>query len=567
MIGRIFARPVVSLMALLMLCLAFVAGCDKGNNNSSQTNSNSNSSAPPANPNAVEVLLLYGSEKQSWIDDVTPTFNASNAKLANGKVIHVSTTPMGSGESKDALLSGHTQATLWSPASGVFVQLGNAQSQIKGQPLIGPTKELVLSPVVIAMWKPMAQALGWPGKAIGWADVIALAKNPDGWAAYGHKEFGRLKFGHTHPEFSNSGLISILAEAYAGAGKVRGLTTDDLAKPEVGQYMADVEQSIVHYGSSTGFFGKRLIQDGPQYLSAAVLYENMVIESYSQQTSVPLVAIYPKEGTIWSDHPIGIVQRPWVSDEQKEAGQIFIDYLRAPAQQQKALQYGFRPAEGSLGAPLDAAHGVDPAQPQTVLELPSAAVIDATIQLWKKNKKHSDIALIFDKSGSMNDDNKIGSAKKGAIALVNMLAPEDSVTFIPFSTEVTVMDPVVLGTGKEELINHINMMVADGNTHLFQAIKLAKDKLMARRDPKRIQAIVVLTDGEDNGNDVSLSQLLDQLQVIEEDDASIRVFTIGYGNSAKLDDLKRISKATQAQEYQGNPDNILSVFRDIATFF
>jgi hypothetical protein len=35
-----------------------------------------------------------------------------------------------------------------------------------------------------------------------------------------------------------------------------------------------------------------------------------VIESHSQNNlPFPLVAIYPKEGTFWSDHPIGIVER------------------------------------------------------------------------------------------------------------------------------------------------------------------------------------------------------------------------------------------------------------------
>ena len=46
-------------------------------------------------------------------------------------------------------------------------------------------------------------------------------------------------------------------------------------------------------------------------------------------------------------------------------------------QQLKALEYGFRPADPEipLSVPLDAAHGVDVSQPQTILEVPSAEVI------------------------------------------------------------------------------------------------------------------------------------------------------------------------------------------------
>ena len=48
---------------------------------------------------------------------------------------------------------------------------------------------------------------------------------------------------------------------------------------------------------------------------------------------------------------------------------------------------------------------------------------------------------------------------------------------------------------------------------------------------------------------------------------SIRVFTIAYGSDAKRDVLQRLSEATQAKSFDGNPQNIRSVFRDISTFF
>src|SRR5262249_19727115 len=122
---------------------------------------------------------------------------------------------------------------------------------------------LVLSPVVIAMWKPMAQALGWGTKPIGWTDIFALARNPSGWAAYGHPEWGHFKFGHTHPEYSNSGLISVLAMAYAASGKVTGLSTEDVARPKTGELLGGVEGAVTHYGSSTGFFSDKLVAGGP----------------------------------------------------------------------------------------------------------------------------------------------------------------------------------------------------------------------------------------------------------------------------------------------------------------
>jgi Ca-activated chloride channel family protein len=572
-LGLRWSNALVAVFVMLLTALAAaLVGCDrKSSTDSSATSQRPQATAQPtpAAANEIEVVFLYGSEKQKWVDDVTADFNAQRKTIADGRVIRVKPVAAGSGESKDDLLAGRVQAHLWSPASGVFVRLGNAESQAKGgQPLVGATKELVLSPVVIAMWKPMAEALGWPDKPIGWSDVIALAKNPQGWAAYGRPEFGQFKFGHTHPEYSNSGLISVLAEAYAGAGKVRGLSLDDVRDRKVAAYVRDVEQAVVHYGRSTGFFGRRLFEDGPGYLSAAVLYENMVIESYTDaKLSTPLVAIYPKEGTIWSDHPVGVVQREWVTDAHKEAAEQYVQFLRGPPQQAKALRYGFRPAEGEVGAPLDAAHGVNPQEPKTILELPTAEVTQAAIELWRKNKKHSNVVVVFDKSGSMNEGNRIVQAREGAKALVQMLGDEDKVAMVPFSTQVTLIDFAPLdATGRNQVNARIDGLLPDGQTNLYEAVATARKYLNDNREPGRIHAIVVLTDGEDNGKRVTLEMLLNDLRGMGERE-DVRVFTIGYGGGASMSPLKKIAAETRAMFYEGKPENILNVFRDIATFF
>ena len=44
-------------------------------------------------------------------------------------------------------------------------------------------------------------------------------------------------------------------------------------------FVRRVQASVVHYGRSTGFFADKMFARGPAYLSAAVLYENLVVES------------------------------------------------------------------------------------------------------------------------------------------------------------------------------------------------------------------------------------------------------------------------------------------------
>ncbi len=220
----------------------------------------------------VTVSIVYGSEKQAWVDPLIKQFNDARNKTSDGKTIVVEGTALGSIESVRGIIDGTLQPTVWSPASSIYIPVANAEwkKSHADDLVIGTPKDLVLSPVVIAMWRPMAQALGWPDKALGWQDIAALATSPDGWTSYGHPEWGQFKFGHTHPAYSNSGIVSIIAETYAGLGKQRDLTQSDLQSPELIDFMSQVESSVIHYGTSTGFFGDRMFQRGPSYLSASV---------------------------------------------------------------------------------------------------------------------------------------------------------------------------------------------------------------------------------------------------------------------------------------------------------
>ena len=70
-----------------------------------------------------------------------------------------------------------------SPAASAFLTIGNARSNEDDLgDLVGPTVELVRSPVVVAMWREQAMALGWPEKPIGWADLVVYARDPAAWA-------------------------------------------------------------------------------------------------------------------------------------------------------------------------------------------------------------------------------------------------------------------------------------------------------------------------------------------------------------------------------------------------
>jgi Ca-activated chloride channel family protein len=532
----------------------------------------------------VTLTLAYTTEKQAWMKDVIASFNQQHLTACDGPIT-VQTIPNdGSGQSMQSIVDGTIKPDIWSPAGNVWLTLLNEQWQQKyGTTIVGTSANenpsLVKSPVVIAMWRPMAEALGWPQKAIGWSDIAQLSTSASGWAAYGHPEWGDFKFGHTNPDDSNSGLDAVIAENYAAVNKKRNLTGADINAASTREFVANVESSIIHYGESTGTFATEMFTKGTSYLSAAVMYENLVVEANQGQFGhlpYPVVAIYPREGTFFSDHPFAILHASWVTPAKQAAAQVFRDYLLASAQQQKALQYGFRPGTGAIGSPINQANGVDPAQPTTLLPVPDASVVSAIQSSWDEQRRKVDVMLIIDHSGSMNDPvggtTKIVGARQGLAEFVSLLGDLDNVGLTEFSADEQTLSPMSpVGPKRQQVLNQINGITASGNTRLYDTIADQFQQLQ-NFSSRHIKAIVVLTDGVDDASSLTLAQLIQRITPAGSNAGeSIKIFTIAYGDphgsGVDVNALTQIATVTGGQEYAGTPQNIKQVYLEISKFF
>ena len=177
-------RPLAALPVLLAGVLALAVGVPW---------SQEAAAAKPKDGKTLQVLFVYAPEKEEWAKDVTLAFNKSHPRIANGDTpfIRVRAVAENSADMIDDVLAERVKADVISPASSAYLTLGNADSQARyGKDLVGPTRSLVLTPLVIATWKPMAESLGWPDKPIGWADLRALATAKDGWASRGKPQWG-----------------------------------------------------------------------------------------------------------------------------------------------------------------------------------------------------------------------------------------------------------------------------------------------------------------------------------------------------------------------------------------
>ena len=195
--------------------------------------------------------------------------------------------------------------------------------------------------------------------------------------------------------------------------------------------------------------------------------------------------------------------------------------------------------------------------------------MDGVMRLWQKHKKRSNITLVMDVSGSMNERGRIANARLGAQELVKMLGDEDTYQLVPFSSTVFPTSPAApLGKIRQQAMAAAGSLIANGGTALYDAIGSAYAEQSANRQRNRdkISAIIVLTDGADTDSATKLPDLLNRIR-FDNEKSTIRVFTIGYDSGGQKDVLQKIADATQAKFYEGKPENIREVFKDISTFF
>ena len=151
--------------------------------------------------------------------------------------------------------------------------------------------------------------------------------------------------------------------------------------------------------------------------------------------------------------------------------------------------------------------------------------------------------------------------------MISLLDDADEFTLVPFSTVVTTAgESVKVKTGRGAANTQIESLFPEGKTALYDAIAAAYQRVTSRSKPDRIQAIVVLTDGEDTSSKIKLEELLSRIKASAET-RPVKVFTIAYGREANRQILQAIATATHARSYDGTPQNIVGVFKDVSTFF
>jgi Ca-activated chloride channel homolog len=539
---------------------------------------------------------------------------ASTKPVVNDRCVTVNVRGLDSPEATAALGTGWTdqgagpRPDVWVPAASTWASELELQFQQARSPDILPSERpsVATSPLVIAMPKPMAQALGWPQRQLSWGDLATALRNPQGWAAFGHPEWGPFKLGKTDPKLSEAGLGALLGAGIAVAGQGgRPPTQAELRSkaPELGSMILEVSRSPGDETDTTTTLLANLQRADEQgkalgYISAVPLTEKSVwdynqgrpiddpsLGSERPKPKVPLAAIYPKDGTLQADYPWLVLRAPWVDDAKRAAASDFLLYLKSPTVQAKFQAAGFRSARGQPGAEITPDAGLLPDQPKRVMPTPQPLMLAATLKGWDQTKRIANLLAVYDVSGSMAEVvpgtgglTKMDLAKRAATASLRLFTNESDVGTWEFATnldgprdyrQAVPIGPVGGkepggGTHLQRLQQRlVELAPTNGDTGLYDTTLAAYKYVKANYAPDRLNLVALLTDGrnDDPGGSISLDQLVQQLKAGQSGDQKVRIICFAYGKDADVSALSKISKATGGAVFSSpNPADIERVF-------
>ncbi|MFO0877936.1 MAG: VWA domain-containing protein [Gemmataceae bacterium] len=176
--------------------------------------------------------------------------------------------------------------------------------------------------------------------------------------------------------------------------------------------------------------------------------------------------------------------------------------------------------------------------------------------------------LVLDHSGSMGEKasasdsvSKLDALKVAARRFVELMRPTAKTTVLPFSS--TIQNPGPFSNDRAVHIKRIEGLQLAGGTLLFDATYAGIETLVASELPGR-RAVVVLTDGKDDGNSRrrGVNDVIRRAQ-----QAHTPLYMLGLGQADQIDEpvMRRMASETRgAYFHAGSQQKLLEVFEDLS---
>ncbi len=176
----------------------------------------------------------------------------------------------------------------------------------------------------------------------------------------------------------------------------------------------------------------------------------------------------------------------------------------------------------------------------------------------KETRTPVNVAFVIDRSGSMSGE-RIVQAREAAIMAVRRLQPDDIASLVVFDTRADVLIPARKVADPALFVDTIRRIGLGGSTAIYDGLGKARGEVLANLDPKRLNRIVLLSDGQANvgpsrpGDFAQLGRAL-----LGE---GISVSTIGLGLDYNEDLMLQLALASDGNHaFARDPSDLIQIF-------
>jgi len=290
-----------------------------------------------------------------------------------------------------------------------------------------------------------------------------------------------------------------------------------------------------------------------------------------------LAPTVPRSGTILMDYPLVPVATGDDAQAASQAASLLGDRLASAAAERDLRESGFRPASG---LPIDAPGSIGTFTELGVVQPES---VTGLLDTWMALTADARMLAVLDVSASMEDyagdSTRVALTRDAALATLRDLPSTWQLGLWAFSQGLGPGDsdhlelaPVrELGeesggtTQRERLTDAVQRLpsLTEGGTGLYDTALAAYRSAASSYDPQRFNGVVLLTDGRNDDDGISLPRLLDALRSQRDPARPLPLITIGIGPAADTSALRRIAEATGGQSHVvRDPRDLEAVFDD-----
>ncbi|MEE1844451.1 substrate-binding domain-containing protein [Streptomyces sp. NPDC094461] len=406
---------------------------------------------------------------------------------------------------------------------------------------------LMTSPVALGVRPATVRRLGWKPGDVTWSQVHRAVAE------------GRLTYGMTDPDRSNSGFSALVSVASALSGAQSALTDADVraASGKLKEFFAGQRLT----SGSSGWLATAYARRGT--VDALINYESVLL-SLNRDSHTGLTVIRPRDGVVTADYPLSALAA--AAPEAKDAVRALTAYFRTPDVQRKLTRDTFRrPVVPSVrpAAPLAA---------DARRELPfpgTRSVADGLLHSYEnKLRRPSRTVYVLDTSGSMAGS-RLSALKAALTGLTGDFREREEVTLLPFGSSVKqvrthTVDPADPERGLAAIRADTAALTAGGETAIYSSLESAYERIGDGTE-SAFTSIVLMTDGENTSGDTA-DDFASSYRALPAARRVTPVFPVVFGDSDRAE-LDRIATLTggrlfDATKEQG-PGSLDGAFEEI----